>query len=186
MKQMKRTGIYKSKNVSFDPIKCEAHSYDWWRFVAKVENKVVFNNYYYSSTTRKHQLKVKQLLNDLNIKIDIEAPFPKGITQLDMSSLKSLIITAEENLCDKFLAEELKREERNEKSKRNRLVKKIKNKLENEMHFRDYEIKPRSQFGLYNKIAVHQIVEPSSFNHDIENAIHNFSRDGFSSVVLYV
>lgn len=202
MKHMKRSGLYQASNynVTFDPSKVEARSYSWWVFVAKVEGLVVFNNYRYSNSTSKHQSKVRSLLNDLGIKIDLEMPLPCGLpgsyrrnlgmgsAQVPASdaSLAELIQTSEEYLCEKLLNEELKREARNEKSRFNRRKAKIENYLETDVAFRDYEVKPLEQFGKYNSIAVHQVVEMDSMASDIENAIQSFQRDGFGSIVFYV
>lgn len=70
MKFKPRKGKYESANVTFDPDFCTAYSYSWWRFVDKINGKVVFNNYTYSQTTCKHQQKVRRLLSELGIKID--------------------------------------------------------------------------------------------------------------------
>lgn len=96
MKQLKRSGIYKERNVTFDPKTCEATSYDWWRFVAIVDGLVIFNNYKYSRTTTKHQWMVRSLLSQLGIKIDLEFPLKRGIT--DYIDLAELIARAEEEL----------------------------------------------------------------------------------------
>ena len=200
MKFMKRANIYQASNynVTFDPDKTEGRSYKWWVFVTKVEGKMIFNNYRYSVSTSKHQSKVRSLLNQLNIKIDIEMPLPNGLpgsyrrglgmdsAQVPASdaSLSSLIQTAEEYLCDKFLADQLKTQERNERSKIKRFQKKLEYYLDNSVHFRDYEIKPRSEFGRYNKIAVHQVVD--DIETDVQNALHSFHRDGFGNIVFYV
>jgi hypothetical protein len=168
-------------SLTFNRETFEAFSYRWWKFVAKVEGKIVFNNYRYSVSTSKHQNKIRNLLNELKIKIDIELPLPKGINS---SSLQDLFETAEEHLCDAFLAAELKRQDRNERAKIKRFEKKLEHYLENVVHFRDYEIKPKSQFGRYNKIAVHQVVE--DIENDVSNALHSFHRDGFGNVVFYV
>lgn len=183
MKLMKRANLYKASNVTFNPETFEAFSYVWWKFVAKVEGKVVFNNYRYSPTTGKHQYKVRRLLEQLGIKIDIEIPLPRGINS---TKLAELYVTAEEYLCEAFLNEELKREERNLVSRHKRNAKKLEEYLETQVHFRDYEIKQARQFGHINKVAVHQVVEPKSLERDVENALHNFHRDGFGSVVFYV
>lgn len=70
MKQLKKSGVYQASNVTFDPSQIEARSYKWWVFVKVIGGKVVFNEYPYSNTTRRHQAKVKTLMNDLGIKID--------------------------------------------------------------------------------------------------------------------
>lgn len=183
MKQLKRSGIYKATNVTFDPATIDAYSYGWWRFVAVVEGKVIFNNYRYSNTTAKHQYKVRTLLAELGIKIDMELPLRKGI---DYRPLAELILEAEEYLCDEILENEMKREERNLKAKHRRHAKRLEAYLENQCAFRDYEIKQARQFGKVNKIAVHQLVEIETLESDVQNALHNFHRDGFGTVVFYI
>lgn len=123
MKYMKRAGIYKANNVTFDPRTMDAYSYVWWRFVARIGGQVVFNTYYYSPSTSKHQSKVRSVLSDLGITVDIAAPFPQGIKT---DNLKELILEAEENLCDKFLRDEAKKIERSEKAAQRRLLEKVK------------------------------------------------------------
>lgn len=181
----KKSGLYKNStgSLTFNPVTCEAHSFRWWKFVAKVDGLVIFNNYNYSNTTAKQQSKIRTLLDQLNIKIDLALPLPKGI---DSSNLSDLILTAEEYLCDKISNEELKKEERNKKAKARKLKKQLEDYLENTAHFRDYEIRPMSQFTHYNKVAVHQIVDKNELQSNVENALHNFHRDNFPSIVFYV
>jgi hypothetical protein len=199
MKLMKRSNIYQASNynVTFDHTKIEAFSYRWWKFVGVVEGKVIFNNFRYSNSTSKHQSKVRSLLKELNIKIDIEMPIPRGlpgswrksysmgdtVTDSD-STLSDLILIAEEHLCEQIGLNIIKQQERSEKAKQRRLERKLEDYLENEVHFRDYEIKPKSEFGKYNKIAVHQIVE--DIESDVSNALHSFHRDGFGNIVFYI
>lgn len=121
MKYFKRLKIYKANNVTFNPETLEAYSYRWWKFVALVDDKVIFNDYRYSNMTTKHQWKVRGILNELRIKIDISAPFPKGIGPGD---LETLILQAEENLCDAFLHDEERRIRRNERAAQRRAEKK--------------------------------------------------------------
>ena len=182
---MKRAGIYQASNynVTFDPKKIEARSYKWWVFVAEVEGKVIFNNYRYSNSTSKHQSKVRALLNDLGIKIDIEMPLPKGISD---NSLAFLIQWGEETLCDKFRAEEIKKQERYQRAKTRKLKLKLEDYLENQVHFRDYKIEERKRFGHINATAVHQCVDAETLEHDVANALHSFHRDGFGQVIFYV
>lgn len=179
----KRNNMYSNTtgSLTFNLETCEAHSYRWWKFVAKVEGLVVFNSYNYSNSTSKHQSKIRSLLDQLNIKIDLFVQIPKGINS---SSLQDLLLTQDEYLSEKFLRDEEKKITRNERAKQRRFKKKLEHYLENVVHFRDYEIKPRSQFGTYNKIAVHQVVE--DIENDVENALHSFHRDGFGNIVFYV
>ncbi len=60
-----RLKIFKSKNFSLDPFKLEAFSYGWWQFVVKKGKRIVFNDFAYSTTTRRHQHKAKRILEAL-------------------------------------------------------------------------------------------------------------------------
>lgn len=185
MKQLKRTpNIFKSKNVVFDSSSCRAYSYSWWRFVDRVDGKIIFNSYRYSVTTAKHQRAVKGLLGDLGIKIDIDMPVPRGLQQY--GSLAEAIVDAEEHLCDQYLESELKRENRNLVSKHKRHAKRLESYLENQCAFRDYEIKQLRQFGHINTVAVHQCINLESLEFDVSSALNSFRRDGFGKVVFYV
>lgn len=123
MKLMKKTNTYKASNVTFNLTTKDAYSYNWWRFVAIIEGKLVFNNYRYSPSTGNHQRKVRNLLRELGIKIDVELPLPKGINQ--GMTLKEIYEEAENTLIDNFLYEEIKKDRRNELAKQKRLEKKI-------------------------------------------------------------
>lgn len=197
MRYYPRFKIYKASNVTFNPETIQAYSYGWWRFVDIVEGKVIFNNYRYSVSTCKHQSKVRALLNDLKIKIDIEMPLPNGILKAGESSyrngentkglpLSEMIVEAEEHLCNAFLENEIKKQERYLKAKFKKQVEKVENYLETDCAFRDYEIRPRKDFGSVHKLAVHQCIDMDSMESDIENAINTFVRDGFSQIVFYV
>lgn len=86
MKHFKRSNMYKASNVTFNPETNRAHSYDWWCFVREFNGKIVFNNYNYSNTTRKHQGKVRQLLRELGINIDLVIECPQSLNDSDISS----------------------------------------------------------------------------------------------------
>lgn len=197
MRFYKTQNKYKASNVSFNPTTKQAYSYGWWKFVDVVEGKVIFNNYRFSNSTSKHQYKVARLMDQLGIKIDITMPLPNGILKTGESSYRSgyeakglslseMIVEAEETLCDQFLRDIVKKQERYERAKLKKFRAKIESKLENDFHFRDYEIRDAKQFGTYNKVAVHQVISKDSIDGDIENAIYNFQRDGFGSIVFYV
>lgn len=89
MKLMKRSGLYKASNVSFDPKAIMALSYDWWVFVRVIDRQVVFNDYGYSNSTRKHQRKVYDVMKSLGIKIDTEVSFKTSLCKI--GSIKELI-----------------------------------------------------------------------------------------------
>lgn len=84
MKWYPRLKVYKASNVTFDPTTKCSFSYDWWMFTDVVNGKLVFNNYYYSSTTRKHQHNVKLHLASRGIKVDLFVN-----TRLSLSSIDS-------------------------------------------------------------------------------------------------
>lgn len=81
MKYLKRMDIYKGSNVTFDLNLMEARSYDHWVFVAKIDEKIIFNNYAYSSTTQRHQSKVRSLLDNLGIQVDICVETSKSLNE---------------------------------------------------------------------------------------------------------
>lgn len=141
MKYFKRLKLYKANNVTFDPTTTEAYSYRWWCFVKVINGKVIFNNYYYSPSTCKHQNKVWHLLRALNIKIDCTAKFPNGISpvnyedaiklayreqnytvasnlenifkiKLTQKQIQAVYTDQEEVLCNKYLVRALKYQEK--------------------------------------------------------------------------
>lgn len=69
-----RLGIFKytarSKN-EFNPETFEAYSYGHWCYVARINGKVVFNEYRYSNTTTRHQGAMSSLLRQLGVKVDL-------------------------------------------------------------------------------------------------------------------
>lgn len=82
MKYNHKANIYKASNVIFNPETEVATSYDWWQFVKRINGQLVFNNYYYRSTTCKHQSKVRRLLGELGIQIDQYIEAPEGLQDI--------------------------------------------------------------------------------------------------------
>ncbi len=147
MKFNKRSGNYKASNVTFNPKTKQAYSYNWWRFVDVVNGKVVFNNFSYSNTTCKHQHKVRRVLRELGISIDLEVSCPAGLQNLECGihalkaayraqnfelvkkvkqtfkvsltqlEIEMLYIDMEENLCDTYLHNAIKYQEKQESNK---------------------------------------------------------------------
>ena len=78
-----KLNLFKGSNVEFNPSICEATSYGWWKFVSRIGGLVVFNDYRYSVSTSKHQWKVRSLLNQLGIEIDLFIEAPQGLQNLD-------------------------------------------------------------------------------------------------------
>ena len=119
MKHFKRSGLYKASNVSFDPVKIEALSYDWWVFVSRIGKLTVFNDYRYSLSTSKHQSKVRALLSDLGIKIDRTVSFRSSLR--GVSTLRELNKLQRDQDHDNAVEAEEKRIERNAKARRRRI-----------------------------------------------------------------
>jgi hypothetical protein len=59
MKFSNKRQQFEGSNVSFNPSRMIAKSYNWWIFMAVINGKVVFNNSRYSPSTGKHQRKVR-------------------------------------------------------------------------------------------------------------------------------
>lgn len=99
---IKKPNLYKAANVLFDADKIEAYSYSWWSFVKIIEGKVVFNSYRYSVTTAKHQSKVRRLMNELGVKIDVEVQTKESLADQSIKALKlntaKVLIEREERL----------------------------------------------------------------------------------------
>lgn len=98
LKFYKTQNCYKASNVELHVKDKElsAYSYDWWLFLTKIGDKVIFNNYSYSPSTSGHQSKVRRQLEALGIKIDLFITAPKGLDKLDIA------ITHYENLIAGF------------------------------------------------------------------------------------
>lgn len=120
MKYMKRAMVWAASNVTFSQTEMSARSYKWWKFVALIEGKVIFNNYFYSSTTCRHQWKVRRLMNELGIRIDETVTTSESLG--NYTTLEELYLDSETQLCDAFLNEKLKAQdkyhERKERLKR--------------------------------------------------------------------
>jgi hypothetical protein len=93
-----KLNIFKASNVEFNPNTGVATSYNWWKFVDRIGGLVVFNSYYYSPSTSRHQSKVSSLLSQLGIKVDVSFEAPKGLQNLEAavthyeSKISALII----------------------------------------------------------------------------------------------
>lgn len=72
--------LFKGANVSFDPIRMTADSYDWWRFICLIRGKLIFNAHAYSPTTHKQQLTVRCLLSELGLKIHAEVDMRQSLS----------------------------------------------------------------------------------------------------------
>lgn len=88
-KRRKRTGLYVASNNTFDPKTCQAHSYDWWRYVDKIKG-VVFNNHSYSVSTSRHQSNMRSLLDARGITIGLEVDMRESLTSFNTAALPSL------------------------------------------------------------------------------------------------
>lgn len=75
----KKLDTFKASNVEFDPKTMVATSYGWWELVKVIRGRVVFNKCRYSQSTSMHQSKVRHLLEQLGIAIDMEIDAPHGL-----------------------------------------------------------------------------------------------------------
>lgn len=98
MKFMKKAQTWKASSVEFNPSSFEGTSYNWWHFVRLINGKVVFNDYNYSPTTCKHQQKMRKLLDNLNIKIDLYVSTAKSLT--DSEALTTAIKNEEHEIAE--------------------------------------------------------------------------------------
>lgn len=78
-----KSKLWAASNVTFDEANLEAYSYGWWSFLKVINGKIVFNEYGYSNTTRKHQSKVRRALSELGIEIDLYIEAPNGLQDLE-------------------------------------------------------------------------------------------------------
>ena len=85
-----RLGVWTDgQNNKFDPVAFEATSYQWWSYLTKINGKVVFNAYPYSSTTQNHQRNMLSLLKRLKIKIDVTVSMRQSLGSFYANSLPS-------------------------------------------------------------------------------------------------
>lgn len=186
MKYMEQLGEYRASNVRFSPETEEATSYDWWTFVRRIDGSLVFNEYPYSPTTMRHQAKVRSLLQDLGLSVDITVSFRDSLS--GFSSLEELAARHEKAEIARITEQELKRIQRLEKAQARRFEKKVEALLEEHYEFRDYTLRRVEDFSLFSgsRPAMHQIVSAESFKKDIGDAIDTYYRDGFSHIVFYL
>lgn len=116
MKYYVRSNAYKASNVEYNCDTETAYSYGWWRFVQRINGKLVFNNYSYSPSTIKHQYKVRHLLDELGKQIDLVVSAPDGLQNLssaieyEREEIRQLIKQIRKPRSHKAKNEERKRE----------------------------------------------------------------------------
>lgn len=123
MKLKKRTGIYEASNVYFDPKHVVAKSYGWWTFVAVIGGKTVFNAHPYSNTTIGHQYKMRSLLRELGVTIDMTVNTRESLSKFE--TLKTLQEAVEAQRLKDAVVAEAKRVSRLEKAKLRRFQKRM-------------------------------------------------------------
>lgn len=185
MKHYKKTNLYKASNVTFDPTKIEATSYNWWLFVKRIKGKTVFNSYRYSVSTSKHQAKVRSLMSQLGIKIDRYVQVVDGLQCI--SNITELNKNHNETLKRISENKERKRLAKLERQAFKRKEKRLTDYLENQCAFRDYEIKPKSQAD-WNipEGAISQIVTSKDIKIDVQNALKLFQENGAHSIYFFI
>ena len=106
----------------------KATSYKDWVFVAKIGDKVVFNDYKYSHTTSRHQWAVRHLMRQLGIKIDIEVNMRQSLDEWSFKnhSLNSLYYTALYSLVEIYTPRKRKVTKEYNRSRINKMKEQIK------------------------------------------------------------
>ena len=117
MKYIKKRNRYEAPNVTFLKDNMEAFSYDWWQFVKIIDGKVVFNNYSYSQATNKHQRKVRNLMSDLDIKIDYFVESACGLQSIDWFDNAKEILKENIESIEKSLASPKRKKKLDEERK---------------------------------------------------------------------
>jgi hypothetical protein len=97
MKLFTRSNLYKTSNLTFNPSTLEGFSYDWYSIIKKIDNKLVLNTYRYSNTTCKHISKIRRLVVELGLTIDLEIEAPQGLQSLNDSKLHYESLVKEKN-----------------------------------------------------------------------------------------
>lgn len=81
------------QNNEFNLETFEARSYRHWVYVCKIKGKIVFNAYKYSHTTQSHQSNMRKLLEQLEIKIDVEVYQRESLSNFKSNALPHLYET---------------------------------------------------------------------------------------------
>ena len=83
MLKLKKNGYYenstKTNYVLLTEGMLSAFSYNWWRYLRVIDDKVVFNRYKYSVTTQRHQRECMELLTEHGIAVDLFVESPKSL-----------------------------------------------------------------------------------------------------------
>ena len=142
MKYYVRSSMYKSStgNCTFNPDTVQAYSYGWWCFVKKIRGKTVFNSYRYSNTTSKHQAKVRALMRDLGLAIDVTVSFREGLQHVD--TLEQMNMLHDEQIAYDTVQAELRRETKNRRARERRAARKREEKLADRHHILRTETYP--------------------------------------------
>lgn len=113
LKYFTKLKVWKASNVSYDPHRELALSYGWWIMVKRINGLLVFNDYAYSTSTRAHQRKVRKLLDEMGVTIDLFIQAPKGLQDLDSAEefYNNRIVDLQNEIA-KPRANKLKNEER--------------------------------------------------------------------------
>lgn len=113
MKFIKKRNQFESSNLTFNPDTLQAFSYKWWKFCDRINGKVVFNSYSYSVSTSKHQYKIRSLLSQKGIEIDLFLESPHGLDDLNSAvKLYEKRIAQLQALIEKPKTHKAKNEER--------------------------------------------------------------------------
>lgn len=104
MQYHKQRGIWLGSNVSFDPTKAEARSYNHWVFAMRLDGVVVFNSNRYSPTTTRHQSKVLTLMQELGIGIDVDISTSHSLHSSEGRRMALIVVDQHNALIKQTLA----------------------------------------------------------------------------------
>jgi hypothetical protein len=115
LKYYPRLGVWRASNVKLDPKSLRSWSYDWWLMSCRIGPYLVFNEYGYSNSTRKHQSKVRSWLWKKGY-LFVTVESPHGLQDLESSRRYYLNRIAElEALCARPKTRAYKNQERRER-----------------------------------------------------------------------
>lgn len=70
-----------------------AYSYGWWNYFRNIGGLWVFNRHRYSVSTGKHQLRMRGLLSDLGIHVDVYIDTRSSMANMDLSDIELALMS---------------------------------------------------------------------------------------------
>lgn len=95
MKLNAKKWVYNASNVRYEVNTQAAWSYDWWQFVKRIDNLLVFNTHKYSPTTQRHQRKVRELMERLGHSATVYVDIREGLQGINSAAELYAKVTSE-------------------------------------------------------------------------------------------